>query len=557
MLGCGDGDGMTFRFQPFIFLLLFLCTTTVSAGEKTYTSMHHELWEKNRHRALPERTWNGPRGPLLQTKMKSEAPIVYGFLPYWEMDYDNFHWEQLTHVAYFSAEVLPDGTIGDTHHWLKPSVEALIAEAHANGVKVTLTLTNFEKEEIAAICNSPETRASLIAETVDLVSQMNGDGVNVDFEFIPLSAKAGFVAFMSEMTEAFHEAIPGSHVSYCGHCVDWWGSYDYDLLKEACDSVFIMSYCYHGASGAPGPLAPIEGGDLFWDKDLTSTLEEYVTYGGDDIVDTIIFGLPLYGRNWPTDGPDLPGVSEGNGATLFFRNAEDLIEQYGWQWEPVSQSTYIVYQDGDQWHQAWLDSPQSIAAKTAWSREENVQGVGFWALGYDGQNEEFWELLEEELQGWNGDEVVEPDVVEGSDDDVSEESDTVEGEEGSEGAEEADTWEADAGPAEEEPDSQSSPVEPETSLPTDAETQANTDIESAPKEESGPWVSVGSPAATPAGQETASSNGASVSLVAEETSGGGCSSGRDSASSALFFGLLGLFLLVFWDQKVSWREPNT
>ena len=95
-------------------------------------------------------------------------------------------------------------------------------------------------------------------------------------------------------------------MSYAGPCVDWSGAYDYDVLRDVCDAVFVMGYCYHPHSGIAGPLAPIEGENYEWGKHLTSTLEEYVTWGGEAIRGKLIMGYPLYGRSFTIEEPGLP-----------------------------------------------------------------------------------------------------------------------------------------------------------------------------------------------------------------------------------------------------------
>ena len=177
-------------------------------------------------------------------------------------------WDLLTHLAYFSAEMEADGTTSDSHQWTSQGMASIMDEAQSAGVQVVLSVTNFDNEEIGTLCNDPETRNTAIETLLALVKQMGGDGVNIDFEFVPFEAKEGFVAFMEELTTRFHERF-GSHVSYAGPCVDWSGAYDYDVLRDVCDAVFVMGYCYHPHSGIAGPWLPSKGGELWWGKHLT------------------------------------------------------------------------------------------------------------------------------------------------------------------------------------------------------------------------------------------------------------------------------------------------
>lgn len=442
-----------------IVLLLIICVSSLSLKETwaqpvtrgaeatgfqsdtPFGPIHEEVYSPHQtfldaHQGVlpPTREQKFPSRKLSVTDLK-KGPTVYGFLPYWEIDYEGFQWDVLTHIAYFCAVLKPDGTFEDTHHWLKSSVSALIAEAHAHDVQVVLTITNFESSEIATLCNDPVIREITIAAILELVQAAGGDGVNIDFEFVPVSAKEGFVLFMSGLTEAFHEAIPGSHVSYAGPCVDWNGSYDYDELKLACDAVFIMGYCYHPHANIPGPLAPVEGGDVWWSKHLTSTIEEYLEWGGDAIESTMIMGLPTYGYDWVVEGPEIPGVVKESGDLVFASDESELGEENPWQIEPASLSSYQVYQDLEgEWHQVWVDTAESHRSKFELSCDFELGGVGFWALGYDGGEGPLWDVLRAELEACS-EEVEEPDTV-----------DAIEGD--------VDTWvDANVPPSEEDTDS--------------------------------------------------------------------------------------------------------
>ena len=334
------------------------------------------------------------RARITAAEQNLERPVVYGYLPYWEFDYSGFQWDLLTHLAYFSAELEVDGSVSDSHQWTTAGMAELMDEAQSAGVQVVLSVTNFENDEIGVLCNDPLLRTKSIEALLDLVQQMGGDGINIDFEFVPYEAKQGFVLFMQELTERFHEEIPGSHVSYAGPCVDWSGAYDYDELRDACDAVFVMGYCYHPHGNIAGPLAPIEGGDVWWSKHLTSTLEEYTLWGGEEIRGKLIMGYPLYGRSYTVEEPGLPGTFVGDDSLIVARNIPELSDDAPWILEDYSKSTYQEFSPAPGvWTQRWLDTAESHSYKFQFACDESLAGIGFWALGYDGVNDPIWDAL--------------------------------------------------------------------------------------------------------------------------------------------------------------------
>ena len=136
----------------------------------------------------------GSRANLIQRQRLTGAesdekkPVVFGYLPYWEFDYTGFQWDLLTHLAYFSAEMEADGTISDSHQWTSQGMASIMDEAQSAGVQVVLSVTNFDNEEIGTLCND-KTRNTPFETLLALVKQMGGDGVNIDFEFVPFEAK--------------------------------------------------------------------------------------------------------------------------------------------------------------------------------------------------------------------------------------------------------------------------------------------------------------------------------------------------------------------------------
>ncbi|MEC7987401.1 MAG: glycosyl hydrolase family 18 protein, partial [Myxococcota bacterium] len=61
---------------------------------------------------------------------------------------------------------------------------------------------------------------------------------------------------------------------------------------------------YHWKGGDPGPVDPLFGGSPWSVYSLEWTVEDYRDKGVPD--NKIILGLPLYGREWPTENNDVP-----------------------------------------------------------------------------------------------------------------------------------------------------------------------------------------------------------------------------------------------------------
>lgn len=331
---------------------------------------------------------NGPSGnggePYVSPRDPADRPdvTVYGYWPYWGDPMATVPIELLTHLAVFSVNLNPDGTLEDVSRWHRYGPEAM-ALAEPFGVKVHLSLTCFSDAIMGAMLPSASRRATTVRELAQLVEEYGAHGVNVDFEGLNLSLKQDFVKFIQELSVAVDEvylAMPA---------VDWAGAYDFDELAYASEGLFIMGYGYHWSGGNPGPLAPLFGGGIWADHSLDWTVNDYRRWGTPD--DRIVLGLPLYGRDWPTVDRSVPGTATGSGSAVVYSSAVPKGLDYGRRWNASTKTPYAFPSSQDQ---LWYDDASSLTIKTRYSVAEKLQGFGFWALTYADSDPELWKEIE-------------------------------------------------------------------------------------------------------------------------------------------------------------------
>ena len=374
-------------------------------------SIHQEEWEAHRLQPPPE----GPSYPLMYTVVPGgvdgsraeTTPIVnrtvYGFMPYWVVNsLTHVRWDLVTHVAYFSVGLNSDGSLtnfeDEYYKWPTGSyVQALISAAHANGVKVTLAATNFSSTEISMLLASSTYRQNAINNLKNLVVSGGGDGVNIDLEGVPLAQKTNLVTFMTDLTAAFHTAIPGSHVSVDTPAVDWAGAFDYDLLAINSDGLFIMGYDYYwSGSSTAGPCSPLTSGGVWGTHNVTWTVDDYLTYGGSANRSKFILGLPYYGREWPTSSTTVPSSTTGSGVSKIYNDARANAATYGRLWDGASQTPYYVYTSSGA-HQGWYDDAESLGYKWDLVNTKDLGGTGMWAMNYDTADDYLWNKIQEKF----------------------------------------------------------------------------------------------------------------------------------------------------------------
>ncbi len=328
-----------------------------------------------------------PRDLVPRSALREPSRVVFGYHPYWNgTAWENYVYDILSHVAWFGLNMGNDGEITNAHGW---PVNGLVDLAHSHGVKVIVTVTNFDNAGIGTLLGNPAYRQTAIDNLISRVIQGNADGVNIDFEFVPSSATANFNTFIHDLTQAFHDQIPGSEVSIAMPSVDWSNAYDYNYLSDNCDGLMIMAYGYYwSGSTRAGPISPLNSGLSSWY--ISRTIQDYLTKTGDD-GSQLILGLPWYGRDWQVTSTvvNAPVVENTTGATILYPAAQANAQTYGKQYRTDVATAWYNYNNGQQ-HQVWFDDSLSLVTKYQYAVDQEIKGIGIWALGYDGGRPEIW-----------------------------------------------------------------------------------------------------------------------------------------------------------------------
>ncbi len=376
----------TYRFLvlPFLFLSLGL-------AQQDFRSIHQIELDYNKANYLEPayKPFTDPANPI-QPRDTGPSKTVFGYHPYWQgTKWQNYNYDLLSTIAYFSAEANGSGQLTNLHGW--PATD-LINKAHANGVQVVLTVTLFNKTALETLLSSSTNRQNLIKNLVYEVKRAGADGVNVDFEAFPASQKANLVTFVKNLRSTLRDSISHAQVTLATPAVDWSSAWDFNALATESDGLFIMGYDYHWkGSSTTGPVAPLKGGSY----NITNTVNTYLSVTGNN-ADKIILGCPYYGYQWPASSGDKGANTTGSGTAVLFSTAESKALSYGKQWDSASETPWYKYQNNG-WFQAWYDDSLSLSKKYDFALSKNLGGIGMWALGYDSGYDQLWNLLKEKM----------------------------------------------------------------------------------------------------------------------------------------------------------------
>lgn len=301
---------------------------------------------------------------------------MLGFLPYWLASNVSIGLGNFTDIAVFSAEITAEGTIPASNASAMHDLADLV-RGECPSCRVWLTVTAFSEPLIDEVLANHVREA--ISSIVNAAEHVGADGVIIDWEFIPevnnLTGEPNR-AYLVELLAGIKAAGLMTSVCVSGDVEAVWRD---PSLNEVVDLVFLMGYDYHwSGSEETGPVSPIDAPYL----DIADSLEILSAYYPKE---KIVLGLPLYGYDWPAASCEPYARTLGEGSYVPYSEIVQNLTRYGVRWDPLGHSPWIAYRAGSACRQVWFENMTSLAARIDYALRKGYGGVGFWALGYEGE----------------------------------------------------------------------------------------------------------------------------------------------------------------------------
>jgi spore germination protein YaaH len=357
-----------------------------------------------------------PLHSLTTEELKNQNREVFGFLPHWNFDNaHNIDFETLTTLAYFDLKVSPDGNIikDDAGYQSFVSKEAteIFKRAHQQGTRVVATLTLMDNDNIEAFLDDPEAQERTIDQAVTMVKRRGIDGINLDYEYDGNAGpayRAKFTVFADNMTQRMHQEVPASKVTASVYAsgVKYPKVQDIGSLSKVVDGIFMMGYDFAVLSSEVAmPTAPLYGHKegKYW-YDISTAVDDFLTVMP---ADKLILGTPWYGLNFHVYKPGFKAQTRPARAQHqtyeavkdYVTPAKVGISDYQEGWDDISKVSWKAYfvEDTQTWRMVYIDDVRALGAKYDLAKEKNLQGVGMWALGFEGDKTEMWDLLRQKF----------------------------------------------------------------------------------------------------------------------------------------------------------------
>lgn len=277
-----------------------------------------------------------------------------------------------------------------------------VSTAHNAGLEVWGLVGNLNYDvNITKILASTEKRVFMVNQLMSFADRYGLDGINLDFESLPVECREGYIQFVRELSIACRQReLVFSIDNYVP--TDYTAFYNRKEQGIFADYVIIMGYDEHyNGSKEAGSVASIG----FQRTGIEKTLEEVPA-------NKVISGIPFYTRLWAETPKTEEQLAEENDNEEYIpyilssdaigmnKAVALLTDEEGNQIEPVwneeAGQYYAEFTKGGITYKIWLEDARSIGEKMKLVKEYNLGGVSAWKLGLE--NSQVWDVIEEGLK---------------------------------------------------------------------------------------------------------------------------------------------------------------
>jgi spore germination protein len=248
---------------------------------------------------------------------------------------------------------------------------AVVSSVRDAGALLIPTLTNFPLSQMAleGLLNDPLARRAHAASILQLVVDGGYDGIDIDYEHLPVSARDGYSAFVTDVGKYLHHASRKLVVSVPPKLSDegrptWVRAWDYRAIGRVADRVRIMAYNLHADDTGPGPMAPVP-----W-------LHRVARYAATTIdPGKVELGAPLFGYDWPE--------AEGVPRSLTYSKVRELSRRINasHQWSPTDGMPWFAYEAEGVSHVVWYANAATVDNALVVAKAHHLAGIALWPLG--------------------------------------------------------------------------------------------------------------------------------------------------------------------------------
>ena len=279
----------------------------------------------------------------------------------------------LTYLSPFAYMVSEDGNLTPFQD------EAMISAAKSKNAVPMMSITNFSSTAAGSnvahtVLANPEIRDKTFDNIIQVMDEKGYQGLNIDFENVLPEDRELYNQFLQLAVDRLHPkgyfvstaVAPKTSSTQTGLLYE---AHDYEAHGRIADFVILMTYEWGYRLGPPQAISPI------------NQMRRVVEYALSVMpAEKVVLGFQIYARDWL-----LPHVEGQEAETFSPQEAIRRAVKYGAtiQYDTVTQSPFFRYTDEQgRGHEVWFEDARSAQAKFDLTKDYNLRGISYWALGY-------------------------------------------------------------------------------------------------------------------------------------------------------------------------------
>jgi spore germination protein YaaH len=294
------------------------------------------------------------------------------------------------------------------HTFQSTVFEKLYTTAQKQNQQLEIVLTMMDADDISAFLLSKDAQKNFYDTMKQLVLAEPISGINIDIEYagtVTPQLKNAYTAFIQTLADEVRSKNPDIKIR-----IDVFGEaalkeriWDIPKLGAIVDSIIVMAYDYHRTSSPiAGPVAPIFGSEQkLWSSDIALCLKAFLETVPPE---KIILGIPLYGYEWQTTSHERGATTyPKTGALATYKRVAEIIRSppentlvYK-RWDPQALSPYLTLEETigkkKEIRTIYYEDARSLRYKLQLAQQAKLGGVAFWAIGYEGNNPDIWQIF--------------------------------------------------------------------------------------------------------------------------------------------------------------------
>lgn len=345
---------------------------------------------------------------------KNNKKIIYGFLPYWNINKFTLH-KELTHLSYFSLTLNADGSFASNvdgelemglHRLNSDEFSDISKELLDKNKKSEIVISQFNNDDIAFFLNSETAQDNFLQSIDNVLLAYPFSGINIDIETsgeTNENMRQNLTNFMIKFRKHLNEKYNHVQLSidmYAGAAANQQ-LWNVEEIAPYVDYIVVMAYDFHRSSSSnAGPVAPLFGGKELWDGDINGYLQAFLKVVPSE---KILLGVPFYGYEWQTTSRESQSHTfPDTGSTASYTRVVEILERKDEldvqeHWNEDALSPYISYIEDGEIYVIYYENSRSISYKLDYLNQLDLGGIAIWALGYESDSRELWEVIERKV----------------------------------------------------------------------------------------------------------------------------------------------------------------